>query len=59
LIKWVNGIIESIMKQVFIYPGIWSDKAMPWPEVIGLFLFIAGFIIGLGAVTVIDLQGVM
>lgn len=28
-------------------------------EIIGLFLFIAGFIIGLGAVTVIDLHGFM
>jgi hypothetical protein len=28
-----------------------------WVDVIGLFLFIAGFVIGLGAVTVIDLHG--
>ncbi len=28
-----------------------------WFDVIGLFLFLAGFIIGLGAVTVIDLHG--
>jgi len=45
------------MKQVFMYLGIWSDKAIPWGEVIGLFLFIAGFIIGLGAVTIIDTHG--
>lgn len=28
-----------------------------WWDVIGLFLFLAGFVIGLGAVTVIDLHG--
>ena len=28
-----------------------------WFDVIGLFLFLAGFVIGLGAVTVIDLHG--
>ncbi|MDH5768965.1 MAG: hypothetical protein OEZ31_08420, partial [Nitrospirota bacterium] len=45
------------MKQVFLYLGIWSDKAIPWVDVAGLFLFISGFIIGLGAVTVIDMHG--
>ncbi len=28
-----------------------------WFDVVGLFLFIAGFVIGLGAVTVIDIHG--
>lgn len=28
-----------------------------WPDTIGLFLLISGFIIGLGAVTVIDIHG--
>lgn len=32
-------------------------KEVPWIDVFGLFLFMAGFIIGLGAVTVIDLHG--
>jgi len=45
------------MKQIFLFLGIWSDKAIPWVDVAGLFLFIAGFIIGLGAVTVIDMHG--
>jgi len=45
------------MEQLFIYLGIWSNKVFPWADIIGLFLFIAGFIIGLGAVTVIDLHG--
>jgi hypothetical protein len=30
---------------------------IPWIDIIGLFIFLAGFIIGLGAVTVIDLHG--
>jgi hypothetical protein len=30
---------------------------MNWFDTIGLFLFIAGFVIGLGAVTVIDIHG--
>jgi len=45
------------MKQLLIPLGIWGDKTIPWGEVIGLFLFIAGFVIGLGAVTVIDMHG--
>ncbi len=32
-------------------------QAIPWMDLIGLFIFLAGFIIGLGAVTVIDLHG--
>ena len=32
-------------------------KEIPWFDILGLFLFMAGFIIGLGAVTVIDLHG--
>ncbi len=45
------------MEQLFVYLGIWSTDAFSWIDVIGIFLFIAGFIIGLGAVTVIDLHG--
>lgn len=45
------------MEQLFIYLGIWSDKVFSWIDMLGMFLFIAGFIIGLGAVTVIDLHG--
>ncbi len=30
---------------------------VPWFKLIGLFLHLAGFVIGLGAVTVIDLHG--
>jgi hypothetical protein len=45
------------MEQLFVYLGIWSNKVFSWNDIVGLFLFIAGFIIGLGAVTVIDLHG--
>jgi len=45
------------VEQLFAYLGIWSNKVFSWTDIFGLFLFIAGFIIGLGAVTVIDLHG--
>jgi hypothetical protein len=45
------------MEQLFVYLGIWSNKVFSWIDMLGIFLFIAGFIIGLGAVTVIDLHG--
>ena len=45
------------MEQLFVYLGIWNNKVFSWTDIVGLFLFIAGFIIGLGAVTVIDLHG--
>ena len=45
------------MEQLLTFLGIWSNKVFSWNDLIGLFLFIAGFIIGLGAVTVIDLHG--
>lgn len=34
-----------------------GGRAVPWLDILGIFLFIAGFIIGLGAVTVIDMHG--
>jgi hypothetical protein len=45
------------MEQLFTYLGIWNNRVFSWLDFIGLFLFIAGFIIGLGAVIVIDLHG--
>lgn len=36
-----------------------SGNQISWPDVIGVFIFIAGFIIGLGAVTVIDIHGAL
>lgn len=32
-------------------------SSVEWLDVVGLFLFLAGFVIGLGAVTVIDIHG--
>jgi hypothetical protein len=32
-------------------------QPIPWVDIAGLFIFLAGFIIGLGAITVIDLHG--
>lgn len=34
-----------------------GGRAIPWMDILGLFLFVSGLIIGLGAVTVIDLHG--
>ena len=34
-----------------------GGKTVPWFDILGIFLFIAGFIVGLGAVTVIDIHG--
>ena len=45
------------MEWLLFFLGLWSIKPVSWVEVTGLFLFIAGFVIGLGAVTVIDLHG--
>lgn len=36
-----------------------SGRPVPWLDIIGIFLFIAGFIVGLGAVTVIDIHGAL
>jgi hypothetical protein len=46
-----------MINQLFVYLGIEYGQVIPWGEIIGLFLFLAGFIIGLGAVTVIDIHG--
>ena len=45
--------MESSFFAVFQTGG----KAVPWFDILGIFLFIAGFIVGLGAVTVIDIHG--
>jgi len=45
------------MQRIFYFLGIWSYRSFSWNDILGIFLFIAGFIIGLGAVTVIDLHG--
>ena len=45
------------MEQLFVYLDIWSNQGFSWNDIMGIFLFITGFVIGLGAVTVIDLHG--
>lgn len=48
----------DILKEVLLIKfGLVSSSEIPWGDVIGLFLVLAGFIIGLGAVTVIDIHG--
>src|SRR5690606_2787254 len=37
-------------------PSLTTTIPFPWMDFLGLFLFITGFVIGLGAVTVIDLH---
>ncbi|MBI5055035.1 MAG: hypothetical protein HZB61_00250 [Nitrospirae bacterium] len=36
-----------------------DSRPVPWLDIIGIFIFIAGFIVGLGAVTVIDIHGAL
>ncbi len=38
-------------------PGDFRMESFNWTEFVGLFIHLAGFVIGLGAVTVIDLHG--
>ncbi|MEO6509115.1 MAG: hypothetical protein ABIO02_04115 [Patescibacteria group bacterium] len=44
------------MEFILVNLGL-TNQFIPWVSILGLFLFLAGFIIGLGAVTVIDLLG--
>ncbi|RJO61016.1 hypothetical protein C4544_03880 [candidate division WS5 bacterium] len=36
-----------------------DNRPVPWLDILGIFIFIAGFIVGLGAVTVIDIHGAL
>lgn len=47
-------LIQNVLE---IKLGITGGRTVPWVDIIGLFLFMAGFIIGLGAVTVVGLPG--
>ena len=50
--------LTAILKNVFLMKlGLVDQRPIPWLDIIGLFTFLAGFVIGLGAVTVIDLHG--
>lgn len=45
------------MSRCDILLDMFLELSIPWLDVLGLFLLLAGFVIGLGAVTVIDLHG--
>lgn len=48
----------GLLKEVLLIKlGLYGGRTVPWVELSGLFIFLAGLIIGLGAVTVIDLHG--
>lgn len=48
----------SVLKNISIMKlGLSGVTNVPWLDIVGMFLFIAGFIIGLGATTVIDFHG--
>jgi len=43
-----------------LFAALQTDgRPVPWLDILGIFLFIAGFIVGLGAVTVIDIHGAL
>ncbi|MFC1801901.1 hypothetical protein ACFLY7_00465 [Patescibacteria group bacterium] len=48
------GLVKDIIK---IKLKIVGGEQIPWNEIFGLFILMAGFVIGLGAVTVIDTLG--
>lgn len=53
-----NTSFIDIIKDVgLIKLGLVDSTAVPWMDIIGLFIFLAGFVVGHGAVTVIDLHG--
>jgi len=53
-----NVHFGALLGKVFsLKVGLASGEPIPWLDIFGLFILIAGFIIGLGAVTVIDLHG--
>jgi hypothetical protein len=45
-------MIDTIFSAFSTAPG-----PVPWLDILGIFLFTAGFIVGLGAITVIDIHG--
>jgi len=50
--------MSTVLAEVFrVKAGTVSNVPVAWTDVLGLFLAIAGFVIGLGAVSVIDVHG--
>jgi hypothetical protein len=53
-----NASWGKILKDVAsIKAGLLNNLTIPWKDILGLFLLLSGTIIGLGAVTVIDIHG--
>lgn len=52
----VAGTIGAILA---IKLGLFGNRSVPWFDILGLFIFMGGFVIGLGAVTVIDILGAL
>lgn len=50
----ITGLLKTIGQ---IKSGLTNNIKIPWLDLAGLFLLLAGLIIGLGAVTVIDVHG--
>ena len=52
-----TGFFKTAGDVIRIKLGTYTVSTIPWKDIIGLFVFLAGFVIGLGAVTVIDMHG--
>ncbi len=53
-----NASYSTLLKNVAaVKLGLLNNLHIPWLDLLGLFLLLTGFIIGLGAVTVIDVHG--
>lgn len=52
----LGGTIRNVLTAKL---GLVGGRRVPLLDLIGLFLFMAGFVVGLGAVTVIDLHGLL
>lgn len=50
------GLIKNVLQ---IKSGLVNNIVIPWLDFIGLFILLSGLVIGLGAVTVIDVHGFM
>ncbi|MDQ3018830.1 MAG: hypothetical protein M3Q64_03095 [bacterium] len=48
------GLIKNVVTMKL---GLAGNPLIPWTDLAGLFLLLAGFVIGLGSVTVIDIHG--
>lgn len=57
IIFLLSGILLPLSASASQSPTRMGSGGLPWQELWGLFLMIAGFVIGLGAVTVIDWLG--